>query len=114
MRFFSPGEAAVFSPDGMKVAFTTENRTGEGKRVTEVRLINADGKGEMDPVLDVFDESGEKVLLTSSMTETPRRKGHPLKSSGWLNERDIWEVSLDGKKRKMLIENGFLPVLIKH
>ncbi|HOJ51237.1 MAG TPA: hypothetical protein PLT64_06450 [Syntrophales bacterium] len=230
MRVLSRGERAVFSPDGLKVAFTTENQTSEGKRVMEVRIIDADGAGEIvagrgdhpsfspdgkklvfvdrghyanpsgwlnlyvtdvssghtvpiqmvsgwqeiishhlpsfprifgrygyfqtppqirwhpsgekliygigysfffladlktntsypifyfdiqvDPVLEGFDESGNKVLLTSPMIETLRRKKHPIKSAGWLNERDIWEVSLDGKKRKMLIENGFLPILI--
>lgn len=31
-----------------------------------------------------------------------------------MNERDIWEVSLDGKTKGMLIENAFAPLLIEH
>lgn len=68
---------------------------------------------QVDPVLHTLDESRNVVLLTSPMIKTPRRNKHPLKSSGWLNEKDIWEVSLDGKHRKMLVENGFFPLLVK-
>lgn len=68
---------------------------------------------QVDPVLHYIDESRNTALLTSPMVKTPRRKKHPLASTGWLNERDIWEVSLDGKSRKMLIENGFSPFLVE-
>lgn len=46
------------------------------------------------------------IVLTSPQVETPRRRRHPLRKSGWLEEEDIWEVSLDGRRKRMLVENG--------
>lgn len=71
-------------------------------------------KVQVEPMLECIDGARQSILLTSPMIETPRRKKHPLRSSGWMNERDIWEVSLDGKTKGMLIENAFAPLLIEN
>jgi len=46
------------------------------------------------------------LILTSPMIHTSRREKHPLFRSGELEEEDIWKVSLDGKNRRMIVENG--------
>lgn len=101
--WFPSGEKVVYSI-GYSFIFLADLTTGTSLPLFHWGI-------QVEPVLECVDETRKTILITSSMTDTPRRKKHPLRSSGWLREKDIWEVSLDGKSKKLLIENGFSPLL---
>ncbi|MGB9618203.1 MAG: hypothetical protein ACPL7J_12845, partial [Desulfomonilaceae bacterium] len=67
---------------------------------------------QISPRPEYFDRNDSTLVLTSPMIKTPRREEHPLYKSGWLEEEDIWKVSLNGTNRKMIVENGFRPQLV--
>jgi len=58
------------------------------------------------PSVAYIDPTDGDLILTSPMIRTSRREKHPLFRSGELEEEDIWKVSLDGKNRRMIVENG--------
>jgi Tol biopolymer transport system component len=58
------------------------------------------------PSVAYIDPTDGDLILTSPMIHTSRREKHPLFRSGELEEEDIWKVSLDGKNRRMIVENG--------
>jgi len=68
---------------------------------------------QVSPRPEYFDSHDSTLVLTSPMIKTSRRENHPLYGSGWLEEEDIWKVSVDWKRKKMIVENGFMPQPVK-
>lgn len=58
------------------------------------------------PSVEYIDPTDGALILTSPMIRTSRREKQPLYKSGELEEEDIWKVSLDGKNRRIIVENG--------
>ncbi|QJR22719.1 hypothetical protein BREVNS_1969 [Brevinematales bacterium NS] len=72
---------------------------------------------QVDPTIHYFNQANNSLVLSSAYIRTPRRNQKPLSNlikEGWVNEYDIWELSLDKKEKKMLIENGFNPMVLQN
>ncbi len=68
---------------------------------------------QVEAVAHYLTEHERAIVLSCAYSRTPRRSVPPLSApirSGRLNEYDIWQVSLDGKHRRMLMENGYQPI----
>jgi len=110
--YFNERPKILWLADGEKVLYTVGYATvflaDLGKNKAEPLFTWL----QVSPQLEYIDVNRCSLVLSSPMVKTPRRQTHPLSSSGWLQEEDIWEVSLDGKTRKMLIENGSSPQMV--